>query len=225
MLPPLPRRHRLLILPQPYPTRAGVYTEGKLRRAIGEDRLLLYCQPKVDIPSRTVSVPSLLWDQAQAKSIESPNAALLIRLHGTLDDAGKADLQQFLLSHLHKLSPYADIAYFIFLVLHRMGRTIDAIHAARARLAGDKVFGYSNLLGTLSAIVSHEHFNIHPDLYPRILDALAGDTEHNFRLTEKINLARLQRLDSELKAQANTDTETTRLGAEAGNVSVNKPLS
>jgi len=32
-------------------------------------------------------------------------------------------------------------------------------------------------------------------LLAQILEALAGDTEHNFRLTEKINLARLQQLD------------------------------
>ena len=35
-----------------------------------------------------------------------------------------------------------------------MDRTIDALTAARAHLAGDRVYGYSNLLGTLSAIVN-----------------------------------------------------------------------
>jgi hypothetical protein len=76
-----------------------------------------------------------------------------------------------------------------------MDRTIDALAAARAHLAGDKVYGYSNLLGTLSAIVSYEHFDIDPALYPRILQTLEGDTEHNFRLNDKINQARLQHLD------------------------------
>jgi hypothetical protein len=38
-------------------------------------------------------------------------------------------------------------------------------------------FGYSNLLATLSAIVSHEHFEIEPGLYSQILGAVAGDTE------------------------------------------------
>jgi hypothetical protein len=62
-------------------------------------------------------------------------------------------------------------------------------------LAGDKVFGYSNLLGTLSAVVSHEHHDIDPRLYSLILDALAGDEEHDFWLKEKINLARLRVYD------------------------------
>jgi hypothetical protein len=104
-------------------------------------------------------------------------------------------LERYLLSQLHRESPFADVAYFVFLALHRMGRTIDALKTARTFLAGDKVFGYSNLLGTLSAVISHEHFEIVPDLYPLILDALAGDDE--FKLREKINLARFEWLDSE----------------------------
>jgi hypothetical protein len=99
------------------------------------------------------------------------------------------------LSHLHKASPYAEVAYFIFLALHRMGRTVDALHAARANLVGDKVYGYSNLLGTLSGVVSHEHFDIDAGLYSQIQEALTGDSEYNFRLIEKITLARLQQLD------------------------------
>ena len=54
-----------------------------------------------------------------------------------------------------------------------------------------------SLPGSLSALVSHEHFEIDPGLYPQTLEALAGDKEPNFRLMEKINLARLQHLDSE----------------------------
>jgi hypothetical protein len=137
----------------------------------------------------------LLWDRAQAKPIESPNVERVIKLHGLLDGTNKDDLERYLVSHLHKGSRFSDVAYFIFLALHRMGRTVDALRAARLRLAGDKVYGYSNLLGTLSAIVSHEHFEIDPDLYSQILEALAGDTEYNFRLDEKINLARLRQID------------------------------
>jgi len=147
------------------------------------------------------TVPSLLWDRAQVQPVESPNAALLLRLHAGLDDAGKRGLEGYLLSHLHRQSPYAIVGYFIFFTLHRAGRTVDALRAARARLAGDKVYAYSNVLGTLSALVSREHFAIDPALYPQILDALDGDTEHNFRLPEKINLARLQQFDRKSAAQ------------------------
>jgi hypothetical protein len=92
------------------------------------------------------------------------------------------------------------VSYFIFFALHRMGQTIAALQAARLHLAGDKVYGYSNLLGTLSAIISHEHFQIPRDLYAQISETLAGDSEHDFRLAEKINSARLQHLDAELEA-------------------------
>ena len=99
---------------------------------------------------------------------------------------------------MDKHSPYADIAYFIFLVLHRVGRTVEALQVARARLNGDKHFGYSNLLATLSALISHEYFEIDSAIYAGISGALAGDNEYNFYLTEKINLARLQHLDSRM---------------------------
>jgi len=128
-----------------------------------------------------------------------------------LHDTGHNNLEGYLLSHLHRSSPYAEVAYAIFLALHRMDRTIDALAAARAHLAGDKVYGYSNLLGTLSAVVSYEHFDIDPALYPRILKTLEGDTEHNFRLTEKINQARLQHLDLTLadrRSQNNPEPST-----------------
>jgi hypothetical protein len=185
---------------------------GRNRGGLGSLNVGLQSEPNYGWTT-VGKVPSLLWEKAHAKPVESPNATRLLRLHGGLDDAGKAELERYLLSHLHKQSPYADVAYFIFLVLHRMGRTVDALQASRARLAGDKVYGYSNLLGTLSALVSREHFDIDPGLYPRILDVLAGDAEHNFRLTEKINLARLQHLDKEL-----TDSATAPAGV-AGNAS------
>jgi hypothetical protein len=68
-------------------------------------------------------------------------------------------------------------------------------------LAGDKVYGYSNVLGTLSALVSREHFDIDPALYPELLAALEGDTEYNFNLPEKINLARIHQFDRNSERQ------------------------
>jgi hypothetical protein len=134
---------------------------------------------------------SLLYDKAHARVIDSPTVARLVKLR----ESGKNNIEGYLLSHLHESSPYAEVAYAVFLALHRMDRTVDALIAARTHLSGDKVYGYSNLLGTLSAVVSHEHSDLDPSLYPQILKALDGDTEHNFRLTEKINQARLHHLD------------------------------
>ena len=76
-----------------------------------------------------------------------------------------------------------------------MDRTIDALTTARTCLSGDKVHGYSNILGTLSALVSHEYFKINAGLYQSISNALSGDCENDFRIREKINLALLQQLD------------------------------
>lgn len=140
-------------------------------------------------------IPQLLWSRDKAKPVDSTNLDRLLRVHGTLLLEDRDNLERYLLSCLSKDSEFADIAYFVFLGLHRIGRTIDGLETARAFLAGDKVYGYSNLLGTLSAVVSHEHFDIDPSLYPLILDALEGDEEHDFGLRQKINTARLEHLD------------------------------
>jgi hypothetical protein len=177
--------------------RRNYAANGRIRGGLGSLNVTLQSEPNSGW-TEVGSVPSLLWDKRKAKHIESPNASRLIKLHAALSDAEKDDLERYLLSHLDKRSPYAEVGYFIFFALHRMGQTIAGLQTARLHLAGDKVYGYSNLLGTLSAIVSHEHFQIERDLYPLMLEALAGDTENDFRLTEKINLARLQHLDAEL---------------------------
>ena len=100
---------------------------GRIRGGLGSLNVGLQSEPNFGWTT-VGTVPSLLWDKTQAKPIESPkNAARLIKLHGLLDDACKNDLERYLLSHLHKGSPYADVGYFIFLVLRRMGRTVDSL--------------------------------------------------------------------------------------------------
>jgi hypothetical protein len=174
---------------------------GRTRGGLGSLNVGLQSEP--DFGATSVgSVPTLLWERerAKAKPIESPNLARLLTIHSALGEADRAGLESYLLSLLRKGSQYADVSYLIFLALHRMGRSIDALRTARLYLAGNRDYAYSNLLGTLSAIVSREHFLIGPDLYAQINEALAGDTEHNFRLNEKINLARLEKLDSKLSS-------------------------
>jgi hypothetical protein len=91
-----------------------------------------------------------------------------------------------------RLSEFSDVGYFIFLALHRFDRTADALETARTWLKGDKVFGYSNVLGVLSALISHEYFRINKQMYQVILRILDGEDEPDFRLHNKINLALLQ---------------------------------
>jgi hypothetical protein len=169
---------------------------GRISGGLGSLNVGLQSEPGFGATS-VGSVPSLLWEKAFAVAVDSPNVQRVLKLRGMLDEKRKGDLERYLLSHLHRSSPYANIGYFLFLVLHRTGRTIDALTTARLYLAGDTVYGYSNVLGTLAAVVSREHFAIDPALYPQIQKALEGDPEYDFRLTEKINLARLLQLDSE----------------------------
>jgi hypothetical protein len=142
--------------------------------------------------------PSLLCDEAEAQPVESPNLTRLLKLWDLLSAADKKNVQEYLLGYLRTGSPYAEIAYFLFVTLHRMNMTVEALSSARSHLAGDNVYGYSNVLATLAVLVSREHFSFNPDLYPRIQKVLEGDTEPDFKLREKINSARLQRLDDTL---------------------------
>ena len=140
-------------------------------------------------------IPKLLWDLGKGTPVTSFNLDRLLALHPSLDPIAKDNLERYLLAQLDRDSTFADIAYFVFLALHRMNRTLDALTTAREFLAGDKIFGYSNLLGTLSAVISREHYDTDPNLFSLILDALAADEEHDFRLREKLNLAKLEVLD------------------------------
>jgi hypothetical protein len=178
--------------------RRAYAARGRISGGLGSLNVGLQSEPGFG-GTTAGNVPSLLWDKSLATPVDSPNLARLLRLRDTLGEKERSDLERYLLSHLDKSSSYVDVAYFIFLALHRMGRTVDALTAARLHLAGDTVFGYSNVLGTLAALVSREHFAIDPALYPRIQKVLEGDPEHDFRLAEKINLARLLHLDSKLR--------------------------
>jgi hypothetical protein len=167
---------------------------GRQRGGLGSLNVGLQSEPNHGWTTQG-KTPKLLWDTGEGTSVTSPNLERLLRVHTALAMEEKNNQERYLLAQLCKESPFAEVAYFVFLALHRVGRTIDAVATARKFLASDKVYAYSNLLGTLSAIVSHEHHDIDPNLYPLILNALAGDEEPDFRLREKINLARLEFLD------------------------------
>jgi hypothetical protein len=167
---------------------------GRIRGQLGSLNVGLQSEPNHGW-AKEGEIPQVLWERDAATPISSPNLDRLLTLRESLSSEDADNLQRFLLTQLRKDSTFADVGYFIFIALHRMHRTIDALTTARACLAGDKVYGYSNILGALSALVSHEHFQIEHELYPLILEVLSGDAEPDFRLKEKINLARLQRID------------------------------
>ena len=154
-------------------------------------------------------IPQLLWETGKGAPVTSPNLDRLLQLHASLDNTAKANLEGYLLAQLSKDSQFANIGYFVFLCLHRLGRTIDAIATARKFLGGDKVFGYSNVLATFSAVISHEHAYIDPKLIKASLQSLAGDEEHDFRLREKLNLAQLRALDRQRISAGDANPVTT----------------
>lgn len=103
-----------------------------------------------------------------------------------------------MLSYLSKDAPFFDVAYLTFFFLHRIGATVEAIRQARLNLKGDSDHGLSNMLAILAKIVVYEHPYISGDSYRQIKEAMQGETEHNFRLFEKINSAELELLKRDL---------------------------
>jgi hypothetical protein len=176
---------------------------GRTHGGLGSLNVKLQNEPNNGF-TKIGEVPSLLWDKNNAVIINSTNLERLMALYNSMQEIEKDDAAKYLRSHLNRTSPFVNVGYFIFLALHRIGQTIDALKTARQELSGDKFLGYSNLLGTLSAIISHEHFNTEPNLCAQIENILAGETEHDFKLQEKINLARLLHIDKEYQTNSSS---------------------
>jgi hypothetical protein len=92
-------------------------------------------------------VPPLLWERADNIAVSSTNVDRVVAFHAALAEDERGALEQELLSQLDRESQYADVAYFIFLVLYRLGRGFDALNAAQQNLRGDAANSYSNVLG------------------------------------------------------------------------------
>ena len=183
--------------------------KGRIRGGLGSMNIGLQSMPNNGWTNEG-EIPQLLFDKSDPSIISSPNATILIKLYSSLTDEGKRFFTSYLTTHLRKDSPYASIAYFIFFVLYRLGEAVQAFQFARKALSGDAVHGYSNLLGALSMIVSREYLHIDQKTYDGIDLSLRGDTEHNFQLTEKVNLGRLKHLErdlSDVSPEINADRE------------------
>jgi len=142
--------------------------------------------------------PQLLVIPANLDAIQSPQAIVLLKLYSSINSTDKEQFKSILLSYLSKDAPFFDVAYLIFFVLNRVGATVEAIRQARSNLKGDSDHGFSNMLAMLAKIVVYEHSYISKDLYRQIKEAMQGETEHNFRLFEKINSAELELLKRDL---------------------------
>ena len=145
--------------------------------------------------TREGEIPNLLFDESNEDIILSPNAIILMQIYDSLDITKQNDFKEYLISLLNKNSEYSKVGYFVFFVLYRIGFGLEALEYAQKNLFGDSNLGYSNLLGAFSMIVSREYLSISPDEYEKIKKILEIDTEYNFQLKEKINLALLKHIE------------------------------
>ncbi len=169
---------------------------GRTRGGLGSMNIGLQSVPNNGW-TKEGEIPQLLFDKSDASVISSPNATILLKLYSSLDKANKGNFTTYFNTNLRKNSPYEKIAYFIFFVLHRIGETTRALDFARQALSDDTVYGYDNLLGILSILISREYLEINPKTYEDIL-LLLGDNKHRFQIKEKINLALLRYIERDL---------------------------
>ncbi len=182
---------------------------GRRMGALGSMNIGLQSMPNNGWTSEG-QIPQVLFNKSDSSLISSPNSTTLLKFFSTLDDAEKSAFSIYLTSNLRQDSSYVSIGYFIFFILYRIGEIINGLKNARRSLSGDANHGYSNLLGMLSMIVSREYLEINPKTYEDIKLVLHGDTEYNFQLTEKINLALLKHLQKDLddvNPEINTDRD------------------
>ncbi len=140
-------------------------------------------------------VPNLLVIPANLDAIQSPNATVLLKLYSSLKTGDKESFKSIFLSYLSKDLPYAQLAYLIFFVLHRVGETMKAVEYAKLNLKGN--LGFYNMLAILSQIVTYEHSYMGKDLLQLIKNAMESEDE-TFQLFEKINSAEVELLKKEL---------------------------
>lgn len=172
---------------------------GRQRGGLGSLNVTLQNEPNNGW-TQVGAVPNPLWSRDDGQPpISSPNLDRLVRAFNDRDPAAEAGLVEYLLSHLNRASPFASVAYFNFMALHRVGRTAAAVAAAQRNLSGDKEYAYSNVLGVLSGLVSREHFDMEPALLDALQQILANDPEHNFGLVQKLNLAQLRHMDEQAR--------------------------
>jgi len=144
-------------------------------------------------------VPRLVSDQSDPNSIKSKNADILLRLYTTLNPEDKKNMKEYLLKNLSRSSEYYDVAYLIIFVLSKIGATVLALKIARNNLKGDARHGFSNMLAMLSQIISYDYACFDEDTYIQIESAMQGESEHNFNLFEKVNIAKLKILERQLQ--------------------------
>ena len=144
-------------------------------------------------------VPSLVSDSSDPDSIKSKNADILLRLYTSLNPEDKEKMKGYLLENLARTSEYYDVAYLIIFVLSRIGEVVLSLKVARQTLKGDSGHGFSNMLAMLSLTIAYDYACFDEDTYTQIESAMEGESEHSFRLLERVNTAKLKILEQQLQ--------------------------
>ena len=143
-------------------------------------------------------IPQLLFDTSDPNVISSPNSNILLKLYSSLDGDGKRSFETYLIAHLRKDSPYAEVAYLNLFVLYKVGALLRALNAAMRTLPSDEKISYDNMLAMLSLVISREYLEIDPETYEKIKLMLQRTVGYDFWLEKKVNLALLKHLERDL---------------------------
>ncbi len=147
-------------------------------------------------------IPKLITDVPSLDILHSENAKILLKIYSSLSGQDRNEFQNILISYLSKESPYYEVSYLTFFILHRAGKTEEAITQAKNNLKEAPENSFSNLLGILKNIIKYEHAYLSEEELEKIKNAL-GD-ENEFQLHDRINSAQLKNLSTQLE---NTNQE------------------
>jgi hypothetical protein len=127
--------------------------------------------------------------------IVSDNAQALLSLYSKLPSEKERDVFcGALLNRIDKTTEYAPVGYLALFVLLQLGKMNDALDKAKADLAGDDGYGFSDLLRVLDGLLDVRHSWFTPDMLDNIERFLEGIKEHQFCITERTAAIRAFRL-------------------------------
>ena len=130
-------------------------------------------------------------------AVKSDNLDALLALYARLtNDHEREGFANALLSRLRDDKDYTRVAYFIVLLLWKIGLLGEALETALYGLPeNDQVnFGLSNALMLLNGLLRYRHSDFTPEMLDTIERILQGSQEHLFRIPQKVAAIRAYRL-------------------------------
>jgi hypothetical protein len=138
---------------------------------------------------REVGTPrnQLIVADPDRAEVESDNAESLFALYGRLAPPSETRrFEQALIQRADRALMYAPVAYLGLFVALQCGFAPEFMTAARANLAGDSEFGFSNCLMLLDTLLRLKYPDIPDDLLDEIERFVHESDEHPFAIPERI---------------------------------------